>query len=144
MTATPDQLAELEAVNKKWNLVPYSAVPKMGEGPDVWKPAPDGGTWECRDYSWAKSIDLRSAGWSPLSLMDVLCWIESEPGAPQGSPQTFHSILGVQIDDDIWCLDNRVPQVYRWQDCPYPYKWSEQQMPGTDDYRDVSQTGLIA
>jgi hypothetical protein len=32
MTATPDQLAELEAVNKKWNLVPYSAVAQDGRG----------------------------------------------------------------------------------------------------------------
>lgn len=137
MTATAQQIAQLQAVNDKWNAVPYDAVPKVGEAPDTWKPAPDGGTWVCRDYSWAKSITLRDEGWPPASLMDILCWIESEPGAPQGSPQTFHSVLGVRIGPDIWILDNRVPQVYRWQDCPFAYRWSEQQIAGTLDYRDA-------
>ncbi len=35
-------------------------------------------------------------------------------------------------------LDNRVPEVYEGDKCPYPYRWALEQVAGTDAYLPIA------
>jgi predicted transglutaminase-like cysteine proteinase len=143
MTATQMQIAMLRAVNDQFNAIPYDAIPKAGEAPDTWKVAPDGGTFECRDYTIAKKDALAAQGWPTSDMSVVICW--TEPVAQLGSgpdARERHAVLACNATDQIFILDNRTPDIYLWNEPVYPYVWEGQQIAGTDEFRPVGDTGL--
>jgi len=145
MSATPQQIALLRAVNNKINAISYDAIPKAGEEADTWIDAPDGGEFECRDYTVAKAKALREAGWPVSDMFVVLLWTEPEPppGNPRGAPvRQYHAVLGCRAGGDIYILDNRTPDIYDWRSPPFSYLWAHQQIPGTVEFRDASH-GLV-
>ena len=147
MTATPEQLAQLQAANDQINAIDYSANP-TADAADLWVDTPGIGTgYECRDYVLGKSKLLRDQGWPVDDMFVVLCFIEPEPppGDPTGAPvRQYHAVLGCAAGGELFILDNRAPAIYLWSDPPYPYLWAHQQVAGTTDFTDVSQTGLVA
>lgn len=94
MPLTPEQHAELQAVNSRFNAIPYDDLPKAGEGPDVWKAAPDGGTYVCRDYVLAKLAVLTD--WPAAALSVVECWTDP-PAATRHSSSADGSGGGMQF-----------------------------------------------
>src|ERR1700722_680325 len=147
VTATADQLAELRAVNAKWNVIPYNAVPGPDEPPEFWGDKPVGGwSWTCRCYTEAKAEDLRASGWDVADLLAVFLWTEvvGDPNDQWGGRE-YHCVLRVNAGGDIYILDSRVQdpaQIYLWTEPPFDYRWSMEQVAGTDGFRDVSTTGL--
>lgn len=138
MPATPDQLASLREVNRAANALEYvTDSPLFGEAPDTWKFRPDGKGWECRDYAEAKAVALQGLDWPQSALSIVLCYTEPLPGYPDGE---YHAVLWVEAGDETWCLDNRAPDIYRWDRPPYPYRWALRQVAGTDGFLDISST----
>lgn len=136
MPATPEQLAELEMINDAINVVPYVADnSSFGEPPDLWKFIPDGKGFVCRDYAVAKAAELVAEGWQPADLSVVLCYTEPVPGFPDGE---YHAVLWAEAGGESWVLDNRAPQIYRWDQPPYPYRWALRQVAGTDGFLDIS------
>ena len=133
MPASQQQIILLSAVNEQINAIPYDAVPKAGEEADTWIDAPDGGEWECRDYTIAKAKDLRNRGWPVSDMSVVLC--NDELGE-------YHAVLACNAGGDIYVLDNRTPGIYLWNEPVYAYTWLHQQIPGSTDFRDAS-TGLV-
>lgn len=130
MPATVEQRAELQAVNDRVNAVPYVADdPAFGELPDTWKTEPDDKGFLCRDYTIAKAGELIDEGWPKADLSVVLCYTELNE---------YHAVLAAEADGETWILDNRVDQIYRWDQPPYPYKWALRQVAGTDEFKDIS------
>jgi predicted transglutaminase-like cysteine proteinase len=148
---TPDQFALLRQVNSEVNAMVYSAIPKAGQDPARWINHPDGGTFECRDYSVAKSTELQRRGF-PVGFMSIVeCWIEPEPlpGQPDSKPQRqWHAVLACRDapfgtpPHNVFILDNRTTDIYDWRSPPYPYIWGREQIAGTLEFRDASQ-GLV-
>jgi predicted transglutaminase-like cysteine proteinase len=128
-----EQQAELQGVNSHVNAIPFEELPKPGEGADVWKDTPDGGSWVCRDYVLAKADELRKQGWAETDMTVVLCYVETGE---------YHAVLGVAVEGEIWILDSRFDRIYLWAQPPAAYRWDRQQIAGTVDFRDVSATGL--
>jgi predicted transglutaminase-like cysteine proteinase len=136
MPATPEQLTQLQWTNELVNAIPFvSDSPVFGEFPDTWKMQPDGKGFVCRDYTQAKANILCGKGWSPLAMSVVLCWTEPLDGYPDGE---YHAVLWVDVDGETWVLDNRVAQVYRWDQPPYPYRWNWRQVAGTDEFLSIA------
>lgn len=126
---TQAQLNRLQVLNIQVNAIPYVSLPKAGEGYDVWKDQPDGGTWECRDYVLVKMERLIAGGWPKADLSVILCYTETNE---------YHAVLGVEIAGETWILDSRTPQVYRWDQPIFAYRWVWRQVAGTDTFDDVS------
>ncbi|HLX18482.1 MAG TPA: transglutaminase-like cysteine peptidase [Bradyrhizobium sp.] len=143
MTATPKQLAQLRAVNDQINAIPYQGL-GADQTQDVWIDAPSPGMlWECRDYTIAKAKALREQGWPPADMGVVLCWTEPEPpGAGQPPIRQYHAVLGCNAGGEVWILDSRTADIYRWDQCPYDYLWAHQQIAGSTEFRDA-RGGLI-
>jgi len=145
MTATPEQLAQLQAANDQINATPYDEN-VQADAADLWVDTPGIGTgYECRDYVLGKSKLLREQGFPVPDMSVVLCYIEPEPPLdnPAGAPvRQLHAVLACNAGGDIYILDNRAPQIYLWTDPPYPYLWAQQQIASTTDFKDVSKTGL--
>lgn len=144
MTATPDQLTELQRINAQWNAIPFEAL-GVDAGEDNWIEAPvPGQVWECRDYVAAKAKALREGGWSVGDMSVVLCYTEPESAAP-GEPaaRAYHAVLGCSAGGVLYILDNRVGTVYPWDHPVYDYVWLHQQIPDTLTWRDAS-AGLVA
>ena len=133
MTATPEQLNRLQAVNAEINEIPYDANTEA-DSEDLWVDAPAPGTgWECRMYTIAKAKALREAGWPVDDMGVVLCYDELGE---------YHAVLGCNATGDIYILDNRYPTIYLWTSPPYAYKWAHQQIPGSVEFRDAT-SGLV-
>jgi predicted transglutaminase-like cysteine proteinase len=130
MTATPEQLSQLEAVNDQINAIAYEAL-GVDVSEDQWIDTPKADeVWECRDYTIAKAKLLRQQGWPVEDLFVVLC--NDELGE-------YHAVLGARAGGDVYVLDNRAPAVYLWSDPPYKYEWLHQQVAGSDEFRDASE-----
>lgn len=126
---TPEQRGQLQAVNIEVNAIPYDAVPSPSEADDnVWKDAPDGGSWVCRDYVLLKAEKLRAAGWPPLALTVVECWTETDE---------YHAVLAVEVEGEDWILDSRFPDIYPMRSPPAPYRWDRRQVAGTLEFTPV-------
>lgn len=129
MTASPEQLAQLQAINDQINAIDYVANPSA-DAQDLWVDTPGIGTgYECRDYVLGKAKLLRQQGWPVSDMSVVLC--NDELG-------DYHAVLGCRAGGDIMILDNRAPAVYLWSAPPYKYTWLHIQIPGTDEFRDAS------
>lgn len=127
---TPDQEEQLRSVNAEVNAIPYSEVPQAGEGADVWKDTPDGGTWVCRDYVLLKSERLQALGWNTAAMSVVLCWTETNE---------YHAVLAVDDGESSpWILDSRFPLPYRMNAVPAAYRWDRRQIAGTSDFEAIS------
>ena len=135
MSATQEQLSELRSINSAVNSIGYTDIASAHEPADVWKDTPDDGTWVCRDYSLAKKERLVQGGWSAALLTVVICWTE-----PEGDPPfpELHAVLAAEFGDETWILDNRTPDIYRYDQEPYPYKWVKRQVPGTNTFEDIA------
>lgn len=134
MPLTVERLAQLRAVNAEVNAIPYSAITRSDEGPDLWKDTPDGGGWYCRDYVLLKSERLRAAGWPESALTVLLCWTEPEGDPPQ--PQ-YHAVLAVDCGDETWVLDSRFPDPYYYGLPPAGYRYDRRQIAGTTEFREA-------
>lgn len=133
MTFTVDQLNELNAVNDKWNAIPFNAVPSPDEPLALWKDKPDGGSWVCRDYTFAKADELRTAGWNPLNLTVVELWTEIDPADGQ---REYHAVLCVDGgNSDLRILDNRARFLYPPTACPFDYMGYQRQLPGSIEWQ---------
>lgn len=127
---TPDQLAQLQAVNDDVNDVPYVAATGADEPYDEWIDAPEAGwSWECRDYAIRKAKLLHEQGWSTELIHNILCYDELGE---------FHSVCGVDDGTEEWILDNRAQQVYRMSAPPYAYKWAWKQAAGTTQFEAIT------
>ena len=126
---TPEQRAELAGVNTAVNAIPYDAIPSSGEGDNVWKDAPDGGTWVCRDYVLLKSEKLQALGWPQSSLAVVACWTETNE---------HHAVLAVDTDEGAVILDSRFPSVYPMASPPAAYRWESRQVVGTTEFEPIA------
>lgn len=144
MTASAEQLAQLRAINSQVNAIPYEALGADASA-DNWIDAPaPGQVWECRDYTVTKAKALREAGWPVADMGVVLCWIEPEPpSAGQPPVRQYHAVLGCSAGGEVYILDNRYRDIYRWDQPPYDYLWAHQQVPGTLTWRDA-RGGLVA
>ena len=124
---TVDQEEDLEAMNAEVNAIPYSALPKLGEGYDKWKDEPDDGTFECKDYTLVKAERAQALGWPQSSLYAVLCNTEPVDGQRQ-----YHCVQAIDDGEpQPLILDSRFPQVYRMKSGPADYEWLDQQVPLT-------------
>jgi predicted transglutaminase-like cysteine proteinase len=137
-------IALLTQINTTVNQIPYNAIAGAHEPADWWTDVPvSGQSFECRDYTLTKAEQLRNAGFPVGDMTVVLLWTEPEPPTPGAAPERlYHAVLACNVSGDIYILDNRWPNVYIWNSPPYDYQWAEQQISGTVDFRDVSQTGL--
>lgn len=143
MSATPEQLAQLQEINAKWNAVPYNAVPGPNEPPEFWGDKPVAGwSWECRCYVEAKAEELRTSGWPVADLLSVFCWTEVVNPPDQYGGRAYHCVLRVDAGGDIYILDSRQPDIYPPTACPADYRWDMEQESGTNGYRDISTTGV--
>jgi predicted transglutaminase-like cysteine proteinase len=134
-------LDDLQALNSEVNVIPY--VPGMGptEPVDYWTYKPEAGkSWVCRDFVEDKADQLRQRGVDPLTLTILLLW--TEPVLPPPNEREYHAILCVQLEGQNWLLDSRFTDIYQMDDPPVDYRYDRQQIPGTVDFRDLSQTGL--
>ncbi len=147
MSATPEQIAELQAINAKINAIPYNATPGVGEPPEWWSDTFNPNwSWVCRDYVEAKATALREVGWPVEDLLTILCWTEvvGDPSDQWGGRE-YHAVLRVDADGDLYILDSRVQdpaQIYLANEPVYDYRWDKEQVVGTDGYCDISQTGV--
>lgn len=124
---TVEQQEELETMNSEVNAIPYSALPKLGEGYDKWKDQPDDGSWVCRDYVLNKAERAQALGWSQASLYVVLCNTE-----PVNGEREYHAVQAVDDGEpQPLILDSRFPQVYRLGAGPADYEWLDKQVPLT-------------
>lgn len=134
-------LEKLQALNTEVNKIPYVALPGPTEPVDYWTYKPEQGkSFVCRDFVEDKAEQLRRGGIDPLTLMVVLLW--TEPVLPPPNDREYHAVLAVDVSGEIWVLDSRFENIYRWDNPPADYEWDRQQIPGTTDFRDVSATGL--
>lgn len=134
MPVTPEQLAQLRDINLAVNAIPYSALPAPTEGYDVWKDAPDGGTWECRDYVLLKAEKLQTLGWPQSAMTVVLCNTE-----PVDGQREYHAVLAVDAGQpQPMILDSRFPEPYRMDQCPVDYQWLSRQIAGTVEFAPVA------
>lgn len=152
MPASAQQLVQLREVQTRVDAIPYSVLPGKEEPLDDWIDAPqEGHSWVCRDYALAKARELQAVGWSPTVLSVVTCWTEPcSPVEPSdtslGAGRIYHAVLAVSWPDEVWVLDSRAEDIYRAaqpQVEPFAYLWARQQIPGTVEARDASETGLI-
>jgi predicted transglutaminase-like cysteine proteinase len=147
MTATPEQIAELQAVNAQVNAIPYRSAPGQGEPPDWWSDTFNPAwSFVCRDYVEDKAEALRSRGWPVADLLTVLTWTEvvGDPSDQWGGRQ-YHCVLRVNAGGDIYILDSRVQdpaQIYLASESVYDYRWDREQVAGTNGYQDISTTGI--
>jgi predicted transglutaminase-like cysteine proteinase len=127
---TPDQIAQLSAVNTQINAIPFVLDSPM-ELPDTWKCKPDGKGFLCRDYVQDKAETLREAGWDNAAtpLLTILCYDELGD---------YHAVLGVADGPDVMILDNRAPDIYRRSEPPFPYRWDRIQIVGSDEYEPLT------
>jgi predicted transglutaminase-like cysteine proteinase len=130
---TPEQRAELEAVNAQVNAIPYVDMPP-GEPPDLYidEPAPGDG-WVCRMYAQRKATLLRAAGWPALDLTEVLCYVETGER---------HAILRVMVDGptgaEAWILDSRFPDITPMQPPRPGYRYEAEQVAGTTRFAAIA------
>jgi len=73
-----------------------------------------GGREDCDGYGIAHLRRILAAGCPPEPAKLWLCWTEPEnPG--------YHAVCSVTIDGEEYVLDNRYPNVTRWQDTLYTW-----------------------
>jgi predicted transglutaminase-like cysteine proteinase len=149
MTATPEQLAFLQATNDQVNAIPYVAT-GSDETEDDWVDNPTPGTvWQCRDYATNKAKLMREQGWAFDDMGWVLCNTEvfADPSFPDKPPaRYYHAVEFARAEGTVYILDNRFPAVYEWDTPPADYQWLHQQTHehGSSDvtWRDASG-GLV-
>ena len=95
-----DDLKKLEAVNRFWNQWPYKTDPVAYGKRDYWAAPYEFVTnsGDCEDYSISKYYTLRELG-LPQDNLRILVVRETVRNIG-------HAILGVQIGNDVFILDN--------------------------------------
>jgi predicted transglutaminase-like cysteine proteinase len=96
---------QLDAVNRWANARPYvEDIVNWGTS-DYWEtPAQflsHGG--DCEDYAIAKYFSLVKLGFSPDDLRIVI--------VDDTNMNVFHAVLAVRSDNNVWLLDNQLPQI---------------------------------
>jgi len=134
MTATTAQLAMLEQINDKINLIPYVAK-GSDEAEDLWIDNPEPGkVWQCRDYAIDKAKLMREQGWSIEDMGLVLCETEvfNDPSFPNDPPKRYyHAVQYARAGGTVYILDNRIAypsRVVEWRPYPLDYQWIHQEM----------------
>jgi predicted transglutaminase-like cysteine proteinase len=128
------QLDQLRSINRQVNELPYVAVQGHGEPYDWWTDIPvPGDSFVCRDYVLMKAKMLREAGWNPMKLQVVLCYVE-----PPG--REYHAVLCAETDDgNRWIADSRQDDIRPFENPdPLLYTWDRQQVPGTTDFASIA------
>src|ERR1700761_8365923 len=96
---------QLNAVNQWANARPYVEDQVNWGVPDYWEtPAQflaHGG--DCEDYAIAKYFSLVKLGFSPDDLRIVI--------VDDTNMNVFHAVLAVRSDNNVWLLDNQLPQI---------------------------------
>jgi len=106
--------AELQAVQKGVNrqVRPrHDAVDGRSRVADNWE-YPRSGYGDCEDYALAKRQALIQRGWSSRALRFVT--VRTNAGEP-------HVVLAVTTSAGDFILDNRYPEVYRWESLDYQW-----------------------
>jgi predicted transglutaminase-like cysteine proteinase len=130
---TPEKMAELTALNREINAIPYTDLQGANEPADLWIDTPiPGEMWVCRDFVLAKAQRLRENGWRPSALQVVLCFTEPPDSG-------YHAVLSVTVDGEKWILDSRSDDPYLMQiPSPNLYTWERIQVAGTDQFEPVA------
>ena len=111
-------LAELNLVNAKVNLFPYTAEPG-----DDWTPITEAGG-DCDSYATEKYRRLVALGWPKSALRLATCYVETGD---------YHAVLLADTPDgQTWVLDNRRPRPTEFQ--LMPYRWHKLQIAGTQHW----------
>lgn len=131
-----NQLDILTEVNNKHNLEPFVPNGAVGDHleDDLYKDTPDGGSWVCKDYSLAKTLDLiDNYHWDKTTLSYLKCWTEPvvPPTSQNNGGREYHMVVCAIVDNVKYILDNRVPYVYRKDDPVFSYIWDYELKGGT-------------
>jgi predicted transglutaminase-like cysteine proteinase len=109
--ATPERLAELDAVNRTVNteIKPVTDIEIYGET-DYWTiPARRG---DCEDYVLLKRKRLMELGWPASSLLITVVRDEKGEG---------HAVLTARTRQGDYILDNKTDDIRLWHQVPYQF-----------------------
>ena len=132
---TPEQLQAVAEVQAEVNAIPFEATPGPMEPVDYWEWQPEPGrSWVCRDFTERKAELLRERGFDPTWLTVILCFVETGE---------YHAVLGITEGDWRYggvttVLDSRFPQTYEMHSPPAAYRWDRRQIPGTEEFEQIS------
>jgi len=107
-------LDALTAINTEVNsAVTYVDDATKYKRDDWWEDALDeGNEGDCEDYAIAKMRKLLAAGWPREQLKLGLCYTEKDE---------YHCVLVATLGNEDYVLDNRYPNVMRWEQEPYTW-----------------------
>ena len=111
--------AELEAVNRHFNAMPYKL-----EAIDTWMPITKAGG-DCESYATAKYNRLVELGWPKSALRLATCCVNFKT-------RESHAVLLVELGGVTLVMDNRFPDL--WTPAETGYKFDKIQIPGTQNW----------
>jgi predicted transglutaminase-like cysteine proteinase len=110
-SATPERLAELDAVNRMVNreIDPITDIELYGEA-DYWTiPARKG---DCEDYVLLKRKRLMQLGWPASALLITVVRDERGDG---------HAVLTARTQQGDYILDNKTDEIRLWHQVQYQF-----------------------
>jgi predicted transglutaminase-like cysteine proteinase len=110
--ATPEHLAELDAINRVVNTSIEPATDKELYGVEEYWTLPAGGRGDCEDYALLKRHLLIKRGWPISSLLMTVVRDEKGDG---------HAILTARTAQGDFVLDNKVAMVKPWTGTAYEF-----------------------
>ena len=111
ISGTPEQMAELERVNRKVNrdIKPATDMQLYGI-PDYWTiPTSEG---DCEDYALLKRQTLMRAGWPASALLITIVYDERREA---------HTVLTARTLRGEYILDNKINKLRLWHQTPYKF-----------------------
>ena len=122
---TDELMSQLEQVNSEINSgTAYRTDMDLYGRSEFWETAH--GEGDCEDYAIAKRKRLRALGWPSSALRLATCKDETGGG---------HAVLTVDTDRGTLVLDNRFPNIERWEDLTvHGYNWDRRQAASGQDW----------
>jgi predicted transglutaminase-like cysteine proteinase len=111
IAGTPEQMAEVDRVNRKINrdIEPATDIVLYGV-PDYWTiPTTKG---DCEDYALLKRQTLMRAGWPASALLMTVVVDEHHEG---------HAVLTARTARGDYILDNKTDELRLWHQTPYEF-----------------------
>src|SRR6476469_5601513 len=111
IAGTPQQMAELDRVNRKVNhdITPVTDMELYGV-PDYWTIPTSRG--DCEDYALLKRQTLMRAGWPASALLMTVVYDEDHEG---------HAVLTARTALGDYVLDNKNDELRLWYQTPYEF-----------------------
>jgi predicted transglutaminase-like cysteine proteinase len=110
--ATPDRLAELDAINRRVNAAIEPATDMELYGETEWWTIPKHGKGDCEDYALLKRHVLIERGWPASSLLMTVVLDEKKEG---------HAVLTARTAQGDFILDNKVNETKPWHKVNYTF-----------------------